>query len=89
MDDGNLVWDVDGDGSEVEEVEDDEVLVVGDIGGALVVVATASDFDLECHGFGANHSGLHMGFLAGGYDDGGLGGGGSVESGVSYVILEH
>ncbi|KAF7821040.1 uncharacterized protein G2W53_026495 [Senna tora] len=59
LDDGNVVLDVDVDVAEVEEVEDDEGTEVGDVGDALIVVAAASNFDLD----------WDVGFVERGYDE--------------------
>ena len=52
-------------------------------------MAPTSDFDLEMEGSGADDGGLHVRILERSDDEGGLVGGGGVESGISYVILEN
>lgn len=52
LDPSGLGWEVDGDGPEVEHVEDNEGLV-GDVGDSVVVVAAAADFELDVDGLGA------------------------------------
>ncbi|KAL6991935.1 hypothetical protein U1Q18_010046, partial [Sarracenia purpurea var. burkii] len=50
---------VEGDGPEIEHVEDDEG-DVGDVGDAVVVMAAAADFELDSEGFRAENGGLDM-----------------------------
>lgn len=87
VDPDGLVGDVDGDGAELEHVEDDEGGVV-DVGNAGVVVAAAADLELEAEGLGADDGGLDVGLVGGGDDEEGLVGGGGVEAGVADVRSE-
>ena len=59
MDDGNIVLGVGGDVMEVEEVEDDEG-DIGDIRNSFVIVAAASDFNLDSDGFGTDYGGMNF-----------------------------
>lgn len=83
-----LTCHVDGDGPEVEHVEDDE-RDVGDVGDSIVVVAATSDFELDSNAFGAEHGDLDMGYLQWSDYDDRFGGCGPVEPSISDVGLEY
>ena len=59
LDHCNLIFDVDGDFSKLEHVEDDKGFL-GDLGDTLVIMATALDSDSKFGGFGADYSALHV-----------------------------
>lgn len=68
LDHGNLVFYVDGDCAKVEHVEDDEGFI-GDVGDTLVIMSSASDFELNVDGFGAYYSALDVRFCEGSDDE--------------------
>lgn len=88
-DPGGLVEDAEGDGVEVEEVEDDEgYALAGEVGEALVVVAAAAGYEVYAGVSSAVHGGGHVGLTERGDDELGLWSGGGVEAGVAGVCLE-
>ena len=77
-------FDVDGYGPKVDEIDDGEGDAAGDVREALVVVAAASDSDLQAVLSRALDGGLDVGGVGGGDDELGFGGGWRSESRVYY-----